>query len=1537
MAESRNLASVTVQESKVKPHIVLDVQSAQRKPSPLHLIQTSTPTTERFLHSSPVTYGSPGTPKSGSSNSYSPRSPRYSPGINGEQNASNQERLQEVLATEQLAKDEELAARNGPLTGTNSSVTTPRQDTSRQIRKASEPILSSQSAGNSYAQQRSETTPKAGMGHLTPRQVPRNSSIDSTISTMSTTTSQSQQSSQDIIAVSPTEIRTMIASAGSPELAIQQLLREKKNSAAQNAQLWKLVNKQRSLVLGLNKDLERAVQDKERYRKKLKEHLAHVPPLPSPAPQATPKDLRRASVSPDSSDSPDDLPIQRHSVRDPNASVMKAENAVVEASSANVPTSDPEPTSPTQDEPAPLQPLKVRTMPEIPRISTTEVTNTSKTSPKRSDSDRNMPTLAINTSFSKNSSPITPQDMESLSSRSSFTARRSLTTPRTGKGNPVLDVTPPTAIEPNNDTIPTPIRKPPPAPLNLHPVNQISKTLEPHSQDDQSESDYDEILEVDEIPSFERGRRKTREEDDRQREILAMKELESRSLSKKTKPTKSMTLPVEKSPPMASPGLPESLKIRAFSPTFPANSTSRESHLSQPTSLAGMLSGPTSAKSESISERSVISPFPMSPGLPLSPRPNAAHMMLQPRPPRDGTGSLLASPPVSPRGPFPGLPLSPRAPRHPILLPPHTPVSMVSPLPRTEDQSKSVALSSEPPGESEGLLKIETTSTEGSDSAPLAEGLESLQYGNVYRGLVSEAYPDLLLPPNALPSILVKVTSSRLKPSRHSTLSFKGPEEEPVFTLGISSRSHQQQLWQLEKPVVSLPPLEQQLKQLSSFNVKLPDRSLFTGHSPAKIDARRAALEKYFEAILDTPMDEKAALVVCRYLSTQVIQSSGSEPTTADGKSEHSPHVSLGPGGRKIKEGYLTKRGKNFGGWKARFFVLDEPTLRYYESPGGPLLGTIKLQNAQIGRQTAPHSGLSPAQGPEESDNHFRHAFLILEPKRKDSNNHLRHVLCAENDQERDGWVSALMEYVDTQAVGEEKPRPGLPRNDSSGSKVPLMSKKKGTKDGDIPEHEVVDRLQSVSYENTAPGQPPVRVAPTPREAETPSPVNDSQAAQPSKTISGPTNGTVIQDVGAWGNRAVDSPRSKEKEKKRSIWGFRDKLIGDSGTPSLTDQFHSSIRPNSDQRNDVFGMVLAAAVENCGPKGVNVCLPAVVYRCLEYLQAKDAASEEGIFRLSGSNLVIKALRERFNNEGDIDLCTDGQYYDVHAVASLLKQYLRELPTMILTRELHLDFLQALELDERTKKITAWKGLVARLPLPNWTLIRALSAFLIGIVNNSEVNRMNVRNVGIVFSPTLNIPAPVISAFLIDFDDIFALEHASSEPIQTVTVSAPEPLTPEDIRSPRHQLFSDIPTPSFDQNTFANFANRPKFGGDIFQNFSFQKETGTGFIPLKPSYETNIVRPPNQNQARSPPSFERTDTPENNRTDTPPIAEYGAFPRTPNSGLLGFSRDEKSKRRESSMLNLNGNYGQSYGQRKLSLPLLRNSTVIFHESAKDAFE
>lgn len=173
--------------------------------------------------------------------------------------------------------------------------------------------------------------------------------------------------------------------------------------------------------------------------------------------------------------------------------------------------------------------------------------------------------------------------------------------------------------------------------------------------------------------------------------------------------------------------------------------------------------------------------------------------------------------------------------------------------------------------------------------------------------------------------------------------------------------------------------------------------------------------------------------------------------------------------------------------------------------------------------------------------------------------------------------------------------------------------------------------------------------------------------------------------------------------------------------------------------------------------------------------------------------------------------------------------------------------------------------------------------------------MSIRNVGIVFSPTLNIPAPVFSMFLTEFDTIFG-ETPDGTAIPSLEVTSSEPLTPEDIRSPRRQMFSDIPTPSYTQETFS--ASPHQFSHSNHQNPTYEQvlhdshvDRDTGFVPLQPTYDT-----PASQQG----------------SITVPGPEYAvARPRN-----LAPGGAAKARRRESSMLLMGS------GQRKSSLPMMR---------------
>jgi RalA-binding protein 1 len=1050
---------------------------------------------------------------------------------------------------------------------------------------------------------------------------------------------------------------SLIAAAASPEAALLAMWTKEQTASNHNAQLWRLVEKQRSMILGLNKDLERAFKDKERYRKKLKDYTNQVPPVPG-APQRS--DTLESLGDRDQSQSPAPSEPQEESAK-PHTTPKIAEHK----------------SSPLIQEHTAGQLYPDGQLAQSPSHSSETATASNPPSSVNSPTDYSVKPLIVtskglglddivNENYSRMEPQIGPVVVEENPSKESNTPPAS---PGTHLKTPALSLTQATPIL-GGDGFEAPVvkqshplRKAPPAPLNLSKPVMTSAHLHQTAPGDNDDSDYDDTLEVDEIPIVERGRRKTREEDDRIREGLMSQE-SARSKSKKKKSESKSRSKVgtgEKSGANENQSAAGSLSPRQFSP-LQAGLPLSPRH--PPASSLNALLSPTNSDSSMMAQRSTGSSPLMSPGLPTSPRPGDRPLGSPlPRFPKQS----LASPPMSPG--FGPPPPTPRAPRQPIPPPPYTPQSHMSPQ-----------VAREPPGQAK-----QQTPSSGFLMPPNAQPSPDLESGSlnhndpsapehVYRGLVSDQYPGLLLPPNALPSIDVKVYSSRLRPSRMSYLAPKPQEEDPVFILAISARSDGKQLWRMEKTIVALPTLDAQIKSLCDFNGKLPDRTLFSGHAPAKMDARRAALNHYFDTILETPMSEKAALVVCEFFSTDVIGAQNNEPLAPEPSVV--PTSTSAPKGRQRKEGYLTKRGKNFGGWKARFFILDGPEFRYYESVGGAHLGTIKLLNAQIGKQSQQQSNQSPQRRDDSEDNQYRHAFLILEPKRKDSSSLVRHVLCAESDDERDAWVDALLQHVDWQEESPVETQPSEYVRSIPTGKVQNHDTTR-TRRKDSPEvKEQRDRLQAISYDDAVAAEAPIR-GPTHREAKetyinspmTSSFQGDNNGHHPA--ISAPTNGAPIQDAGFWGNKTLAAPTTI-KDKKRSIFGFRGRASSDLQLGGQQSQAPERIV----QTRNVFGIPLQEAVECSQPAGVRVALPAVVYRCLEYLTVKKASSEEGIFRLSGSNILIKGLRERFNNEGDVKLL-DGQYYDVHAVASLLKLYLRELPSSILTRDLHLDFLKVL--------------------------------------------------------------------------------------------------------------------------------------------------------------------------------------------------------------------------------------------------------------------
>ncbi|OCF77165.1 hypothetical protein I204_02877 [Kwoniella mangroviensis CBS 8886] len=635
------------------------------------------------------------------------------------------------------------------------------------------------------------------------------------------------------------------------------------------------------------------------------------------------------------------------------------------------------------------------------------------------------------------------------------------------------------------------------------------------------------------------------------------------------------------------------------------------------------------------------------------------------------------------------------------------------------------------------------------------------------------------------------------------------------FIVAVTARPPNAQpiTWNVAKLFSAFLDLETKIKAKSGKRTKewkqmvasLPEGRAWKDFAPSKIDQRKAALETYLQSLLVAPISDKSDL--CHFLNSDHVKA----------KAESAR-----------KEGYLTKKGKNFGGWKTRYFVLDGPVMKYYESRGGTHLGSITITNAQIGRQNR------PAETTDERN--FRHAFLIIEAVKRGTTN--RHVLCAESDMERDSWIEMLVRYVDPEPSPATTTQPPAPPSSSSFTGSNLMRKRsqsrKGSKDvvvtaaqpmtnlgaeskfsgapspsmiNSMESQKAIHSSQSTSSQDSNPSistqssgmpqtstqeqrpivsqsvkpshhssssngsapmtiitspssdmlssSPPTTSAPTPR-------ANKRQSMIPGRPSYSPAYLTSLSNQGLNAPPGLSAEKERDrKAKSRGFWGF-------GKTPEKVS------RP-------VFAVPLTESIAVASVAN----LPAIVFRCIEWLEAKKAEQEEGIYRLSGSSAVIKGLKDRFDAEGDVNLLSVDEFWDPHAIAGLLKTFLRELPTSLLTRELHARFLAVMDLIDSSARVLELSRLVSGLPPPNYALLRALTAHLILIVRNATLNKMTLRNMGIVFSPTLGIPAGIFSELVSNFSAIF--DDAPSEELVDEVKPTEEEDMEETIKRKRNSM------------------------------------------------------------------------------------------------------------------------------------------------------
>ncbi|XP_045115664.1 rho GTPase-activating protein 21-A-like isoform X7 [Portunus trituberculatus] len=165
------------------------------------------------------------------------------------------------------------------------------------------------------------------------------------------------------------------------------------------------------------------------------------------------------------------------------------------------------------------------------------------------------------------------------------------------------------------------------------------------------------------------------------------------------------------------------------------------------------------------------------------------------------------------------------------------------------------------------------------------------------------------------------------------------------------------------------------------------------------------------------------------------------------------------------------------------------------------------------------------------------------------------------------------------------------------------------------------------------------------------------------------------------------------------------------------------------------GATIGVCLEDCPQSLENEFVPLLVALCVGVVESRGLQTQ-GIYRIPGNKASVTYLTEMINKDAKSIDYDDARWCDVNVISSMLKQFFQKLPDPLFTCELYPHFIEASKVEDPKQRMLELKKLIHELPDHHYETLRFLLAHLNNIVTNSDFNKMDVRNLAIVFGPTL---------------------------------------------------------------------------------------------------------------------------------------------------------------------------------------------------------
>jgi hypothetical protein len=163
--------------------------------------------------------------------------------------------------------------------------------------------------------------------------------------------------------------------------------------------------------------------------------------------------------------------------------------------------------------------------------------------------------------------------------------------------------------------------------------------------------------------------------------------------------------------------------------------------------------------------------------------------------------------------------------------------------------------------------------------------------------------------------------------------------------------------------------------------------------------------------------------------------------------------------------------------------------------------------------------------------------------------------------------------------------------------------------------------------------------------------------------------------------------------------------------------------------------------ELANSEGSATGVPFIVKTCILEIERRGLKIE-GIYRISASTSTVEKLEQLFesldiNNTNDINkmrsIIDNG---DIHAMAGLLKRYLKKIPDSLIPQELYNSYININNIQNEEERIDRLSKLILSLPETNKSTLLMLTKHLALVAENEKFNKMNSTSLATVFAPTL---------------------------------------------------------------------------------------------------------------------------------------------------------------------------------------------------------